>query len=371
MASSYNLTTEQGLIDYLAATRRENPRVELLSGGTANYVYRSTREDGSTSIFKHAAPYLHSNSNFAFDPTRMDYEANILAMLSSENRTLLVNPPNTTVHAARLLSYDKARKLLEIEDGGSRNLKEAYTDSALDIPHIGQELAAWLAALHTSSTAVSLALPDEDKNTENSKSKNNHIAVNIYRYSYNGLHTALEKFSYAPDLAHAMNAEFGSLLATDNECVCHGDFWPGNVLVHTHDNTANNAMQLTIADWEMVRRGTSATDVGQFAAEAFLLDRFRGGRGLRVAFLRAYVAARGGSEVLGKTWLRRMLVHCAVHVAFWPVGVQWCDDEGTKRLVDIGVQALESIRKDDWERALESPLLGGVKEVFLPILDRP
>ncbi|MDO3398207.1 hypothetical protein QWJ41_21030, partial [Nocardioides sp. SOB44] len=61
MASPYGLTTEKGLSDFLSATQSGHTNVKLLSGGTANYVYRCTKEDGSTSIFKHAAPYLHSN----------------------------------------------------------------------------------------------------------------------------------------------------------------------------------------------------------------------------------------------------------------------------------------------------------------------
>ncbi|USP75892.1 hypothetical protein yc1106_03166 [Curvularia clavata] len=363
MASSYDLTTEQGLSDYLIATRPGHTSIELLSGGTANFVYRANKESGTTSIFKHAAPYLHSNKNFAFDPTRMDYEANILALLSSKDKPFFTDLPSPSVHAVELLSYDKEKKLLEIEDGGSRNLKDAYTDSILDIPQIGQELAIWLAALHSSSRDISLALPNDDSST-----KNNPVGVGIYRHSYKNLHIALEQFGHDASLAHRINEEFGSLLATDDECVCHGDFWPGNILVRVNGDSSAG---LTIVDWEMVRRGTSATDVAQFAAEAFLLDRFRGGKGLRASFLSKYFTARKGSGTLGKTWLRRLVVHWAVHVAFWPTRVEWTDREGTQKLVDIGAAALESVLQDDWEKVLELPLLDGLRDVCAPIMEEP
>jgi 5-methylthioribose kinase len=362
MASAYNLTTEQGLVEYLVATRSEHASVKLLSGGTANYVYRCTKEDGSTSIFKHAAPYLHSNKNFAFDPTRMDYEANILTQLASENKPFF-NPPSPNVHAVRLLNYDKTKKLLEIEDGGSRNLKDAYTDPELNIAQIGQDIATWLAALHSSSGNISLALPDRDSSTNN-----NSIGVAIYRHSYQNLHAALEQFGYDTRLARHINEKFGSLLATDDECICHGDFWPGNILVRINDKQSTS---LTIVDWEMVRRGTSATDVAQFAAEAFLLDRFRGARGLRATFLRAYFTACKDVDTLGKMWLRRMVVHWAVHVAFWPTGVEWTDNAGTKQLVDIGIAALEGILQDDWQKVLDSPLLKDVTDVCALVLEKP
>ncbi|XP_014559914.1 hypothetical protein COCVIDRAFT_90644 [Bipolaris victoriae FI3] len=362
MTSPHDLTTEQGLSDFLATTQSAHTSVKLLSGGTANYVYRCTKQDGSTSIFKHAAPYLHSNKNFAFDPTRMDYEANILTQLSSKSNPFFTNSPSTTVHAVHLLNYNKENKLLEIEDGGTRNLKDAYTSPDLNIPQIGQHLATWLAALHNSSTNTSLALEDQD-----SSARNNPIGVAIYRHSYRNLHLALEQFGYDTQLAHRINEDFGSLLTTDDECVCHGDFWPGNVLVRMSETQPPS---LTIVDWEMVRRGTSATDVGQFAAEAFLLDRFRGGRGLLVAFLRAYMAERKGGEVLGKVWLRRLVVHWAVHVAFWPTRVEWADVAGTQKLVDIGVGVLESVLQDDWDKVLESPLSKDVRDVFAQILER-
>lgn len=108
----------------------------------------------------------------------------------------------------------------------------------------------------------------------------------------------------------------------------------------------------------MSRRGTSATDVGQFAAEAFLLDRFRPlNRQLLPTFLHAYIAARPG---LGRKWLERMVVHCATHIAFWPTRVAWADEEGTKELVRIGVEVLRMVEGGQWEGIRGSALFEGV-----------
>ncbi|KAF2253749.1 hypothetical protein BU26DRAFT_516049 [Trematosphaeria pertusa] len=342
---STDLTTEQGLRAYLDSHSIPHGAITLLTGGTANYVYRVALADGKSVIYKHAAPYLHSNANFAFDPTRMDYEDRALEILPPLLKKEL---PESWVHAVGWYSYDKEKKLLCIEDGGERELKRAYADPKLDIPRIGEELGTWIAALHMCSTQTSLSATDEKD-----LKANNPIAVAIYRYSYNNLAGALAKYGYDAEFGKYINEEFGSRLAMENECVCHGDFWPGNVLVKFRGEEEKE-IDLTVVDWEMTRRGTSATDAGQFAAEAFLLDRFRGGRGLLPAFLNAYAAARQGEKqdggvVLGKEWVKRMAIHWGVHVAFWPTGVEWTDCEGTEKLVGIGFGVLKAVVEDDWK----------------------
>jgi aminoglycoside phosphotransferase (APT) family kinase protein len=363
MTSDHDLTTEQGLRAYLDSKKNSPTTIQSLTGGTANYVYRVEFEGGHTSIFKHAAPYLSSNRDFAFSSARMNFEATILkAILPLEDIS------KSDTHAVRLLEYDCDHKLLHIEDGGDRNLKEAYDDPALDIEEIGRRLAMWLANLHWINNA-SRSMGEPTQETLIGRN-NNTIAVQIYRHSYNNLHTALTRYGHDTKLADDINLNFGSLLETDEECVCHGDFWPGNVLVQPKEmgtvlDPTGNLPDLTIVDWEMSRRGTSATDVGQFAAEAFLLDMFRGNRGLRTKFLDSYAFARKSDknvQTVGKEWIKRMAVHWAVHVAFWPTRVQWTDDQGTKNLVDLGVRVLTSALASDWDGLKASPLFAGLGE---------
>ena len=104
----------------------------------------------------------------------------------------------------------------------------------------------------------------------------------MYRFGYRRLEGALKEMGFDGALGAQINDKYGAMLLTDNECVCHGDCWSGNILVSEDQST------LTIIDWEMTRRGCGATDVGQFAAEAYLLDVFKGSRGLMESFLQAY-----------------------------------------------------------------------------------
>jgi thiamine kinase-like enzyme len=363
MTSAYDFTNEEGLRRYLVEQSRGPKRIQPLKGGTANYVYLAEIEDKSSCVFKHAAPYLHSNNAFEFDPARMDFEAAILKVVPS------IESSESATHAVKFLEYDSEYKLLNIGYGGSHNLKEAYGSAQLDIREVAYDLAKWLAGLHLGSRDFCIEVPSQNV-TIGTGGGNNEIAVNIYRHSYNNLHTALLEYGHDAQLAEQINSEFGSLLATDNECLCHGDFWPGNVLWRPKDlgsseksETHRCVHELTVIDWEMSRRGTSATDVGQFAAEAFLLDRFKGGRGLRANFLDAYIAARGeaeNGEAIGRRWIRRMAAHWAVHVAFWPTRVPWTDREGTQKLVNIGVGVLKSVLVHDWEGLKQSALFEGL-----------
>ncbi|KAF2031374.1 kinase-like protein [Setomelanomma holmii] len=374
-ASSSNtplLTSEAGLKHYLEQQGRTPAYVQALGGGTANYVYRVQDANSSnTTIYKHAAAYLSSNNAFAFSSARMNYEAHALKNISSLQDSSI----EERVHAVKVIEYDEDAKLLAIEDGGARNLKEACSDASLDIREIGYDLATWLATLHSRSRDFSLVLPHGDSSSASVKG-NNPIAVAIYRHSYRNLHTALAKFGYDTAIAERIDDKYGSLLAQDDECLLHGDHWPGNVLVKTRADAVPRAggevsSKLTIVDWEMVRRGTSATDVGQFAAEAFLLDRLRGDRGLRRAFLARYIQMRKDDPIIGREWLKCVAVHWAVHIAFWPTRVDWTDQKGTQELVDIGVEVLKAVLDGDVEFLKTSKLFGDLGGEVAEALGRP
>ena len=259
----------------------------------------------------------------------MTFEARALEELPSR---LQSDGSENIVEPARYIGYDPDQHVLHISDGGNAHLKDAYvSDLSLDVPKVGHQLGTWLGRLH--------------KSTKDMNVGDNQTSKFIYRHAHNNLSDALKKYGHDPALGDQINDEFGSLLQTDDVCVCHGDFWPGNVLVKT------SPLKLTIVDWEMTRRGIGATDVGQFTAEAWLLDRFHGRKGLRESFLKAYIAERG--QTWGLEDARRTAVHFGTHLAYWPTRVQWgsVDDEGdtTAECVQLGKQYLEKVRERDWD----------------------
>ncbi|KAF2095133.1 kinase-like protein [Rhizodiscina lignyota] len=321
------ITSTEDLKQYLKSKNVLFESIEELSGGTANFVFRMREPSGRSVVIKHAEPYIKTRSSFPFPVERMDFEANALRTVSSHL------PQDDIVNAAEVYSYDSEAHVIMMSDGGSRDLKTAYSDPALDVVSFGNKLGRWLAMLHSRTTKVDIG--------------DNTIAKNIYRWSSKHLAGALEKYGFDKSLGDTVNEEYGLLLATDDVCVCHGDFWPGNVLVGSDG-------KLTIVDWEMVRRGTGATDVGQFAAETWLLDRFRGGRGMLDAFLKGYMEVSGGKP--SKEFAKRVVVHWGTHIAYWPTSVQWGDKEETRNVVDIGRENIVKAMENDWEWLRHSPL---------------
>lgn len=304
--------------------------LQLLAGGSANFVWRLLEVSGKSIIVKHAEPYVKVAPRMSFPVVRMDFEH--MAM-TSVPRLL---DSSSTVSVPEVYHYDPNNHILVIEDGGARTLKDAYADPALDISAFGNMLGKWLAGLHqrTRHTAIG----------------DNQTAKSMYRFAYTHLASALQKYGRDPSLAEQIDAQYGSLLQIDDEVVCHGDFWPGNILI-------NEQGRLTVVDWEMVRRGCGATDVGQFAAEAHLLDRFRGGRGLRATFLRGY----GRTGELDDNFLKRAAIHMGVHLAFWPTRVKWGTEQETAEIVGAGCELMKRAldKEEGW---LAGSLLNDLQE---------
>jgi hypothetical protein len=93
----------------------------------------------------------------------------------------------------------------------------------------------------------------------------------------------------------------------------------------------------------MVRRGCGATDVGQFAAEAWLLERFCGERGLFWGGIATEERRRGWGRGRGREWVERVAVQMGVHLGFWPSRVQWGTREETREVVGLGNEILRRV----------------------------
>lgn len=68
------LTTEQGVKNYLKGTRFASRQIATLSGGNANFAYRAELVEPylgrKTAIVKHGQPYIRCNANVPFDISR-------------------------------------------------------------------------------------------------------------------------------------------------------------------------------------------------------------------------------------------------------------------------------------------------------------
>ncbi|KAL8832890.1 MAG: hypothetical protein Q9170_004692 [Blastenia crenularia] len=324
---------------YLTSQSIDPSTITPLTGGTANFLFRLHFPTNVTFVLKHAEPYIaSSNGVIPFPVSRMDYEDTAL-----RNVAALI-PKSNPVKVPSVYDYDEKAKVLLMSDGGRTTLKEAYTSlPTSSVQDLGHQLGEWLAILHNSSTTTSIG------------QGGNPVGKSIYRWAYAHLTDVAKTYSLNVGFCKYINEKYGSLLQTDDECLCHGDFWPGNVLL-------NDENALTLVDWEMSRRGCGATDVGQFAAETYLLDRFSGGKGLQDAFVKGYrgmVEEMIGAGGLRREFVKRVAVHMGVHLAYWPARVEWTDEAGTKEIIELGHDLMRRGDDGDFDW-LGKRLLGGL-----------
>ena len=313
------ITNIEQLEAYLKEHDINYKTVSILTGGTCNFVFRIINEIDKPIIVKHAEPYVAGMREMPFTTARMDFEHTALKTIPKALSLA------SHISLPEIYRYDAEAHVMMMADGGERTLKAAYTDFAINIDTMGEEIGRWLAHLHASTKVLDIG--------------DNRAGKAIYRYHYYTMAETLKQHDLDPSLGERINNEYGSLLLTDNDNVCHGDFWPGNILLREG--------YITVVDWEMCRRGCGATDVGQFAAEAYLLDRFRGGRGLLPAFLRGYREADKGTVDFS-----RVAVHVGAHLICWTLRAGWGTKEEARDCAKLGVKFLEVATSGnrDWFR---------------------
>ena len=114
-----------------------------------------------------------------------------------------------SIYTPHALLYDSEKHVLQMSLGGSRTLKEVYTDSTIDIREWGEMIGTLLVNFHQQTRFT-----DIGKNSSG-------------RFVYNNLETSLQEYGHNKGLGERINAKYGSLLATDDECICHSDHWSG------------------------------------------------------------------------------------------------------------------------------------------------
>lgn len=342
------ITTELELRQFLSSKNIPCHGIEVVAGGSANFCWIIKTVLGRRSIIKHAEPFVRIMPHVPLSPERMDYEHLALTVVPNTASR------NEHIRLPQVYNYFPEEHVIHMSDAGSKDLKESYNkDENIDIPLLGQRIGVWLARLHK-ETSEPETLESVKRNFDSK------VARSVFQYTYNGLASVLKQHGYDPALGERINAKFGSETVSDRMCLCHGDFWLSNIQLENQDpaikvgeaeDTKLRAPVLTIIDWENVRVGNGATDVGRFAADSWLLDRFHGDKGMFEAFLKAYLA----ECPLNQRDKIRLVVHFAVHIVFYS-RMRWTDQEGTRQLVQIGKAMLEAVETEDLESLITGPL---------------
>ena len=263
-------------------------------------------------------------------------------------------PKDSLVTVPAVHLFDDVANVIIMDDCGEgvKTLKQLMIDdpSSTDIARqIGAGLGDFLARFHSLGSADQDALDYFDKN---------HQAKEISAWATYGRLIPTLKGENAPlsmkdpvlDIpSHDLDAiaqiatQTSSEVMTLKETLVMGDFWPGNILVvWTSDHSA--VQKIYVLDWELVKPGIAALDLGQFLAEMHLLRRFRphsaeASSAVASAFLETYKNVRGaGLDDLAK----RAWVHVGAHLVAWTPRNDWGPKEMTRDVVMEGVGYLLS-----------------------------
>ena len=344
-------TTDQ-IKDYLNSKKIPFDKITGLPGGTGSSLWKVESAGQPDSIIKHTESYVKVNTTLPSPQERMDFEVKLIRLLNNTPGLKATSPyaplpallkaDENRIALPTISYYDQERHVLQMKYAGSRTLKQAYRDPSLDPLVWGTWIGTWLANFHRLTRSVIIGKTE---------------GANTYRFAYQRLKKTLEDWGFDGWLGARINDKYGAMLDTDDEVVCHGDFRPGKLVV------SEDLSKFTVVDWEMVIRGCGALDVGQFAAEAHLLDFFQGNRALTIGFLQAYTTNADMTKVVTTEFAARVAIHFGTYLSFWPTRVAWGSREQTLTIVQLSVEVLTRVEAQDWRWFDDSPL----REIFINI----
>lgn len=305
------ITATSQMEDYLRGQGIAFTTLVPLNGGGSNYAWRLM---APSSIVKHATGNLKILPHVSLPIERQYYEAQALHTLPG-----LLAHTGTSVHLPRLLHHDPEAHVIQIADVGPCNLSEAFQDTKLDLQSIGERIGSWLASLHAIPPSASPTLNNDSVELATQHCMM-HLPGALKRYGHEDTALAVLKLLYSrPERKTSQ---------------CHGDFLPSNIVVDVKGGKVETL--LSVIDWEWVRHGDAIFDIGLFAGEVWLLERFRGREGLLRGFLGGYIERRTLVEEDALFTAARM----AAHVGYWATTDRWGGREECDAVVEWAVEVM-------------------------------
>ncbi|KAJ7675122.1 kinase-like domain-containing protein [Mycena rosella] len=365
MSTEHGLSTIAGAQAYLASTRFASTSITLLSGAHSNFTYRlhlaAPYKGHPTLVMKHAKSYIIlSASEKLYAMERQTFEAKALQKIKEDLDTGLATVP-------QLHHFDADAHFIIIEDCGeqSRNLKELFLKSPPPpavAREIGLVLGEFLGRLHSWSV-VDPTIPDAFAGNTQAKK----ITAWI---TYERLLPALTTNPF-PEIAllpsPILESELDAICAIVSTRVSEihaartaltmGDFWTGNIVVNLPDGGAAPP-RVHVVDWELVKPGVPALDLGQFCAEMQTLTLFKpetaaSAGALIDAFLTEYRAHCGA---MAPRTANVAAEHMGAHLVTITPWVAWGPPEEAVKAVELGLTYLREGCDDRWVR--ESSVFG-------------
>ncbi|EJC98715.1 uncharacterized protein FOMMEDRAFT_23526 [Fomitiporia mediterranea MF3/22] len=329
--SSLDVSQPADLLTYLANTPFASTRVEPLSGGYGNFIFRlhlvkpfaaSTGENLQTVILKHAKPWAASDKSFDLAIERQATEATALKHV----RSFL--PVDALATVPELYLHDPEAHIIIMEDAGpsARNLKDLLRTVPLNEEtsrELGAAMGRFLAAVHVHGTADT-ALIEATQNIEDARRITAWITygrlVDSLKEAGNGTTLVDPPLVGSEGVSETQLAEVKELVDSTIKKIYDartdftmGDFWTGNIVVRL---TPNKAIErIFVVDWEISKPGLQFADFAQFAAEMNTLRRFHPEAETSVVTaLSAYKEAYIQGKEVDEQFLRSAASHLGAHM---------------------------------------------------------
>ncbi|KAJ6548137.1 kinase-like domain-containing protein [Mycena vulgaris] len=369
MSAEQDLATIAGAQAWLASTPFASTSITLLSGAHSNFTYRlhlTTPYNGhSTLVMKHAKPHIVLSATDILDAMeRQTFEAKALEKIKKE---LDCGPLAATV--PELYHFDDQAHVMIIEDCGekSTNLKELMlkaTPSPAVAREIGLALGQFMGRLHAWATVDSAIL---DSFAQNDQAKRITSWITYERLIPTLTTDNLPAVALLPnpvpqsdlDAIRAIIAERTPQIYTSRAALTMGDFWTGNVVVNLRSDASLERVH--VIDWELVKPGVAALDIGQFCAEMHTCTLFKPqtaapAAALIDAFLTEY---RTHCGPMAPHMANVAAKHMGAHLVTITPHVGWGTPEENVKAIELGLAYLKEGSSDQWvrERSVFSPLM--------------
>lgn len=249
------------------------------------------------------------------------------------------------VHVPRVLFHDPDNHVIIMSDcgQGAVHLKQLLLDGSVSMsPHvgttIGNALGQFLARIHSITDPEQLAVFKD-----NAEGKRVSALA-----TYGRLEARLTSALVDPSIQyHLQTIRDAARLRSDeirgaSEHFTMGDFWPGNVLINI-DPATDDVKSVYVVDWELAKTGLQGLDIGQFAAEMSLLQRFSPSKETAALVLSSFLTSYKRAAMNASIDLAKVAaMHTGAHWVAWGPVTKWGTKEELKGVVQEGVNYLQS-----------------------------
>ncbi|KAI1412863.1 kinase-like domain-containing protein [Hypoxylon sp. FL1857] len=291
MASATREEITAKVLQNLKGTPYEASSLEVLSGGTANFIYRATLlqplQDGTKQVvIKHSEDYVANTPSFKLTLSRCRIEEECLKALSAfpiVGKADESDPYYFAVRTPKFFHFDEATnsQIQEYLQNGidlkTYALKTYAGSDSETTKHqclqLGKALGRWLRGFHDWASQQASLRTVVAGNKELQQLK--------HFINFSWLLDRVKQFPSILSEAEGVFEEVKNMAAAElnDESklqVIHGDFWSGNILLPKNPIEEGVDVPMFVIDWEMSQIGQPNLDLGQMIAELYELKLYKG-----------------------------------------------------------------------------------------------